>query len=216
MPGVSSSASIARYSTGVARMTPFPHLCDMAAIPRDLRAALLQDLTRRSYVESQGGDRTSSLTAAGLQVISTPPPVETSDNPSPHDRASRVRTPGSGTRTDLRPSPIAYTPCRRMPHQCPPSRLCADRDPRDRDAQSAAPVAVIAAQAKRTRRALPSPDRRVAVRAPRNERSWLMVASNRATMSAEQPSGWCSCIQRYVSISSGVKGSSCTNPPFLP
>ena len=77
---------------------PFPHLCDMAAIPRDLRAALLQDLTRRSYVESQGGDRIS-LTAAGLQLIRTPPPVEVSDNPSPHDRASRVRTPGSGTRS---------------------------------------------------------------------------------------------------------------------
>jgi hypothetical protein len=77
---------------------PFPHLCDMAAIPRDLRAALLQNLMQCNYVESQGGDRIS-LTAAGLQLIGTAPPVETSDNPSPHDRASRVRTPGSGTRS---------------------------------------------------------------------------------------------------------------------
>lgn len=76
---------------------PFPQLCDMAAIPRDLRAALLHDLMQRNYVESQGGDRIS-LTTAGLQLTNTPPPVETSDNPSPHDRASRVRTPGSGTR----------------------------------------------------------------------------------------------------------------------
>ena len=77
---------------------PFPQLCDMAAIPHDLRAALLQDLIQRGYVQSQGGDLIS-LTAAGLQLVSTPPlPVETSDNPSLHDRESRVRTPGSGTR----------------------------------------------------------------------------------------------------------------------
>jgi hypothetical protein len=77
---------------------PFPQLCDMAAIPRDLRAALLQDLIQRGYVQSQGGELIS-LTAAGVQLVSTPPPpVESSDNPSPHDRESRVRTPGSGPR----------------------------------------------------------------------------------------------------------------------
>ena len=77
---------------------PFPRLCDMAAIPRDLRAALLHDLVQRGYVQPEGGDLVS-LTAAGRQLASTPPPpVAMTDNPSPREGESLARPPGSSAR----------------------------------------------------------------------------------------------------------------------
>lgn len=76
---------------------PFSRLCDMASIPHDLRAALLQRLVLHGHVQPEGGDLIS-LTAAGLQLASTPP-VAASDNASPRDGESLARPPGGGTRT---------------------------------------------------------------------------------------------------------------------
>jgi hypothetical protein len=52
------------------KVSSFPKLCDMAAIPRDLRAALLQTLVLRGHVQPEGGDLVS-LTAAGTQQAAT-------------------------------------------------------------------------------------------------------------------------------------------------
>ncbi len=49
----------------------FPRLCDMTAIPRDLRAALLRTLVLDGYVQQQAGDLIS-LTAAGTQQATAP------------------------------------------------------------------------------------------------------------------------------------------------
>ena len=76
----------------------FPRLCDMVAIPRDLRAALLQDLVQRGYVQPEGGDLVS-LTAAGLQAATAPsPPAAMTDNPTPRDGESLARLPGGRER----------------------------------------------------------------------------------------------------------------------
>jgi hypothetical protein len=68
----------------------------MSAIPRDLRAALLKNLVLQGYLQPEVGDLVS-LTAAGKLAATAPlAPSGPSDNPSPHDTSSRVRTPGSG------------------------------------------------------------------------------------------------------------------------
>jgi hypothetical protein len=72
----------------------FPRLCDMTAIPRDLRAALLQNLVLHGYVQAQGGDLIA-LTPTGSQLAKMPAAVAAqSDNPSPRDGESLARTPG--------------------------------------------------------------------------------------------------------------------------
>ena len=77
---------------------PFARLCDMAAIPRDLRAALLDSLVLHGYVQPEGGDLVA-LTGAGARLASAPPPPGApTDNPSPRDGASLARPPGSGMR----------------------------------------------------------------------------------------------------------------------
>lgn len=82
------------------RAHPFARLCDMAAIPRDLRADLLGQLVRAGYITGVGD--LVRITEAGRQLVAAPlaqPPLaEATRNPSPHDSASRARPPGSGTR----------------------------------------------------------------------------------------------------------------------
>jgi len=53
------------------KVNSFPKLCDMAAIPRDLRAALLQTLVLHGHVQPEGGDLVS-LTAAGIKQAASP------------------------------------------------------------------------------------------------------------------------------------------------
>jgi hypothetical protein len=76
----------------------FRRLCDMAAIPRDLRTALLQSLVRHGYVQAQGGDLVA-LTTTGMQLAKAPAPVAAlSNNPSPREGSTLARTPGSRMR----------------------------------------------------------------------------------------------------------------------
>ena len=83
--------------TGTGSVAPksFTAICDMISIPRDLRARLLDQLVREGYVTREGdGVR---LTEAGKHLALTPAPsAEAPRSPSPHDRESRARTPGSG------------------------------------------------------------------------------------------------------------------------
>ena len=73
----------------------FAAICDMISTPRDLRAGLLAQLLAAGLVE-RAGDRVR-LTEAGRQLaVAAPVADEAPATPSPHDRESRVRTPGSG------------------------------------------------------------------------------------------------------------------------
>ena len=77
---------------------PFTAICDMISIPRDLRAGLREQLVDAVLVVV-AGDRVR-LTEVGRQfaIAAAPGPDGPPSNPSPQDRESRVRTPGSGTR----------------------------------------------------------------------------------------------------------------------
>jgi DNA-binding IclR family transcriptional regulator len=79
---------------------PYAELCSRAGIPRDLREKLLVNLLREKYVSREGD--LVRITPAGTKHAGSPvtqsPPVDKADNPSPFDRESRIRTPGSGTR----------------------------------------------------------------------------------------------------------------------
>jgi hypothetical protein len=79
---------------------PFADLCSRAGIPRDLREKLLASLLREKYVAREGD--LVRITPAGTKLAGSPPtqspPADPAGNPSPFDRESRIRTPGSGTR----------------------------------------------------------------------------------------------------------------------
>jgi len=77
----------------------FAAICDRISIPRDLRASLLEQLVSEGYVTSEG-DKVR-LTEEGKHVATAPvtSPDDPTQNPSPSDRESRVRTPNRGKRT---------------------------------------------------------------------------------------------------------------------
>ena len=53
------------------KTSSYPELCDMVAIPRDLRAGLLKTLVGKGYVKPEGGDQIS-ITAAGTKLATSP------------------------------------------------------------------------------------------------------------------------------------------------
>ncbi len=53
------------------KTSSFSEVCDMVAIPRDLRAGLLKTLVGKGYVKSEGGDQVS-ITAAGTKLATSP------------------------------------------------------------------------------------------------------------------------------------------------
>lgn len=77
----------------------FAAICDRISIPRDLRQGLLEQLVSAGYVTSEG-DR-MRLTEAGKQLATAPvrSPDDPTQNPSPSDKESRVRTPSRDRRT---------------------------------------------------------------------------------------------------------------------
>lgn len=93
-------AQLQRAITATGRPSAaFVELCDRASIPRDLRRQLLDQLVAGRYVTRQGDD--VQITKAGQQLANSPfmPPAGAlPGTPSPFDRESRVRLPGSGTR----------------------------------------------------------------------------------------------------------------------
>ena len=77
----------------------FATICDRISIPRDLRPGLLEQLVTAGYITSE--DDQVRLTEEGKQVAPAPvtSPDDPTQNPSPSDRESRVRTPNRGKRT---------------------------------------------------------------------------------------------------------------------
>jgi hypothetical protein len=53
------------------KTSSFSAVCDMVAIPRDLRAALLKTLVGKGYIKAEGGDLVS-ITPAGTKLASSP------------------------------------------------------------------------------------------------------------------------------------------------
>lgn len=65
-------ARLQRESTERGRRTvSFSDVCDMVAVPRDLRAALRRSLEGKGYVKQEGGDLVS-ITAAGTKLATSP------------------------------------------------------------------------------------------------------------------------------------------------
>jgi DNA-binding IclR family transcriptional regulator len=53
------------------KSSSFSDLCDMVAIPRDLRAPLLKTLVDKGYVKSEAGGQVS-ITPAGTKLATSP------------------------------------------------------------------------------------------------------------------------------------------------
>jgi hypothetical protein len=53
------------------KTSSFSDVCDMVAVPRDLRAALRRTLEGKGYVKPEGGDLVS-ITAAGTKLATSP------------------------------------------------------------------------------------------------------------------------------------------------
>jgi hypothetical protein len=53
------------------KTSSFSQLCDMASIPRDLRAALLKSLVGKGYLKAESGDHVS-ITPAGARQATSP------------------------------------------------------------------------------------------------------------------------------------------------
>jgi DNA-binding IclR family transcriptional regulator len=53
------------------KTSSYADVCDMVAIPRDLRASLLKTLVSKGYVKTEGSDQIS-ITPAGTKLASSP------------------------------------------------------------------------------------------------------------------------------------------------